>query len=393
MSDAKQTRAVVNVLTSLGDITATDWDACANPAGRERNPFVAHAFLLALEQSKSAIPKTGWYGQHLVLTAEDGGVRGVMPCYLKTHSRGEYVFDYGWAEAFERAGGQYYPKLQCSVPFTPATGPRLLVPPGVEQQRDRLLLAEASQMLADKLEASSVHITFATAEEWHLLGEAGWLRRTDTQFHWLNDGYGSFDDFLAALSSRKRKNIRKEREAVRETGLTIERLTGTDIKERHWDAFFAFYMDTGSRKWGSPYLTRAFFSLVSEAMGEDILLVMASRADGQPIAGALNFLGSDTVFGRNWGAVEHHPFLHFELCYYQAIEHAIEVGLARVEAGAQGPHKLARGYLPVTTHSMHHIANPQFARAVADYLDHERRSVEHDNAYLSEHSPFRKGEP
>jgi hypothetical protein len=381
----------VAVAEGFGEIEAGAWDACANPSGEPFNPFVSHAFLSSLEESGSAVARTGWRPRHLLLKDGDGTLLAAAPCYQKSHSRGEYVFDHGWAEAWHRAGGRYYPKLQMSVPFTPVTGPRLLAPPGPERDARRLMLAGAAITLAERIEASSVHLTFLTEDEARLLRAPSWLSRIDTQFHWLNQGYGSFDDFLARLSSRKRKMIRKERARAVEEGLVLEWVTGSAITEAHWDAFFAFYMDTGSRKWGSPYLTRAFFSLIGERMAEHTLLVMVKRG-GRYVAGALNFIGSDALYGRHWGAIEHHEFLHFEACYYQAIEFAIGHGLARVEAGAQGPHKLARGYLPVETRSAHHIRNAAFARAVADYLRHEREAVGDDIAQLASHSPFRRGE-
>jgi hypothetical protein len=316
-------------------------------------------------------------------------VIGAAPCYVKTHSRGEYVFDHGWAEAFERAGGDYYPKLQVSVPFTPVTGPRLLVRPSPLAGAVRGALAEALAEITTASDLSSAHVTFLTEPEWRLLGDRGFLQRTDQQFHWANDGYASFEDFLAALSSRKRKTIRRERKDALAPGIDVHWLTGSDLTESVWDAFFAFYMETGSRKWGRPYLTREFFSLVGQAMGDRILLVMAKRA-GRWIAGAINFLGADTIYGRNWGTLEHHPFLHFEICYYQAIDYAIQHGLKRVEAGAQGEHKLARGYLPSTTYSAHFIANPALRRAVADYLKRERAYVEAAGEELAAAAPFRK---
>jgi uncharacterized protein len=386
----KATEALTaRVLNGMAEVPPAIWDGLANPPGGPVNPFVSHAFLLALEQSGSATPRTGWKPCHLLLEDHAGQALGAMPCYLKSHSRGEYVFDWGWADAIERVGGRYYPKLQVSVPFTPVTGPRLLVPPGGMADSYRKLLAEASRSLAEQAGASSVHITFVSAAEWSLFDAESWLKRTDTQFHWHNRGYGSFEDFLNDLSSRKRKNIRKERDLVARSGLAIRWLTGSDLEESHWDAFFRFYMDTGSRKWGSPYLTRRFFSLVGETMRNQILLVMVERA-GRPIAGALNFIGSDALFGRNWGAIEHHECLHFEACYYQAIEFAIASRLMRVEAGAQGPHKLARGYLPSTTMSLHHIRDRRLARAVSDYLAAERMEVAENAAILSAHSPFRQ---
>jgi uncharacterized protein len=389
MTRKTATALTARVLTGMAEVPPAVWDRLANPAGEPFNPFVSHAFLLALEQSGSATARTGWKPCHLLLEDEDGRPLGAMPCYLKSHSRGEYVFDWGWADAIERVGERYYPKLQVSVPFTPVTGPRLLVPPGELADTYRKLLAEASRSLAEQSGASSVHITFMTAPEWALLDSEAWLKRTDTQFHWRNRGYADFDDFLQDLSSRKRKNIRKEREIVRRSGLVMRWLTGSELTERHWDAFFHFYMDTGSRKWGSPYLNRRFFSMIGETMRDHALLVMVERA-GRPIAGALNFIGSDALFGRNWGAIEHHECLHFEACYYQAIEYAIAHRLERVEAGAQGPHKLARGYLPTTTMSLHHIRDRRLARAVSDYLAAERMEVAENAALLSAHSPFRQ---
>lgn len=359
-------------------------------AGRPVNPFVRHEFLFALEQSGSATAETGWLGQHLLLETSEGGLLGALPCYLKNHSQGEYVFDHGWADAFMRAGGNYYPKLQCSVPFTPATGPRFLVPESDNKQARLAALTEGLRQLCNKLHVSSAHITFMEDEEWGFAGDAGYLRRTDQQFHWLNDAYATFGDFLDALSSRKRKNIRKERRiALEENGIEIELLHGAEVTERIWDRFFAFYMDTGSRKWGTPYLTREFFSLIGKAMPDRTLLVMAKR-EGEFIAGAINFVGDDCLYGRHWGCLEDHPCLHFEVCYYQAIDYAIEHGLKRVEAGAQGAHKLARGYIPVTTHSAHWITHPGLRDAVADYLVHERMEVDRHNKVLSGHAPFKK---
>lgn len=309
--------------------------------------------------------------------------------YLKSHSQGEYVFDYSWADAFERAGGRYYPKLQVSVPFTPATGRRLLVRTDTGDPDLEKYLLSGMMQVSEQMEVSSVHITFATRQQWQLMGELGFLQRTHNQFHWKNDGYNSFEDFLAALSSKKRKNIRRERRGAVENGIVIECLTGDAIEERHWDDFYRFYMDTGSRKWGSPYLTRQFFSIIGETMADDILLVMCKR-DGRYVAGAINFIGGECLFGRNWGCIEDHPFLHFEVCYYQAIEFAIERGLARVEAGAQGEHKLARGYMPTHTYSAHWIANQSFRDAVDNYLKNERRYVSEEIDYIAEHGPFRK---
>jgi uncharacterized protein len=382
----------IRVIPAITEIAAERWDGCANPHANceviPYNPFVSHAFLAALEVSGSAAARTGWQPQHLI--AERGGeVVGVVPCYLKSHSRGEYVFDAGWAEAYERAGGSYYPKLQVSVPFTPATGRRLLVAPGEDADLLRRALGKGLIELARMRDASSVHVTFAPRAEWELLGELGYLKRNDQQFHWENAGYATFEDFLASLASRKRKAIRRERSGALEAGIEVVRLTAKDLTEEAWDAFFAFYMETGSRKWGRPYLTRAFYSIIGETMADKVLLVMARRA-GRFIAGAINFIGGDALYGRHWGAVEHHPFLHFELCYYQAIDYAIQNKLARVEAGAQGEHKLARGYMPVTTCSAHYIADPALRRAIADYLKRERAYVEAAGAELSALGPFRK---
>lgn len=353
------------------------------------NPFISRPFLSALEKSGCATSKTGWLGQHLRLECEQGTLLGAAPCYLKSHSQGEYVFDHGWADAFERAGGRYYPKLQVAIPFTPATGPRLLVRHNADLHEVRAALAKGLRTVADRLDVSSLHVTFALAEEITALEDAGFLVRTDQQFHFSNEGYASYDEFLGTLASRKRKALRKERRAALESGIEIDWLTGSDLTEAVWDQFFAFYMNTGSRKWGRPYLNRKFFSLIGETMADDILLVMARR-NGRYVAGAINFIGSDTLYGRNWGCIEHHPFLHFEVCYHQAIEYAIAHRLKRVEAGAQGEHKLARGYLPVTTHSAHYIAHPDFRRAVAEYLAHEREDVQVIGQLLSEHSPYKK---
>jgi len=314
-----------------------------------------------------------------------------MPCYLKSHSFGEYVFDHAWADAYERAGGNYYPKLQCAVPFTPVTGRRLLVCGGTERAEREALLLRAAVTLSERIGASSLHVTFPTKEEWKRAGELGFLQRNDQQFHWRNENYQSFEDFLAALASRKRKAIRGERKRALENGIEIEWVTGSDLTEAHWDSFFAFYMNTGSRKWGTPYLTRQFFRLIGETMRDQVLLVLARR-NSRAIAGALNFLGADTLYGRYWGALEEHPCLHFEVCYYQAIDFAIQQGLTRVEAGAQGAHKLARGYLPAPTYSAHWIRDPALHRAVAGYLKRERAAVAHEIALLGEESPYRRGE-
>jgi len=389
----------LEALPSVSDIPAADWDACANPLAdvpaascngtpQAYNPFVSHAFFAAAEASGAAAIRTGWGPRHLVAKVDERIV-GIVPCYLKSHSQGEYVFDRGWADAYERAGGRYYPKLQASVPFTPATGPRLLIRGGEDRAQIGSALAQGLIALCKVSKASSVHVTFAREQEWELLAEHGFLQRTDQQFHWHNQGFSSFDDFLATLNSRHRKAIKRERRDALAAGITIHWLTGKDITEDAWDAFFDFYMETGSRKWGRPYLNRKFFSLIGESMAKDVLLVMAKR-DGRWIAGAINFIGSDTLFGRNWGAIEHHPFLHFEVCYYQAIDFAIQHRLKIVEAGAQGEHKIARGYLPQTTYSAHFIADRGLRRAIDEYLARERAYVEEAGRELAEAGPFRK---
>lgn len=383
--------AVMRVVPRIADVAAEAWDACARgeaDATEAGNPFASHAFLRALEESGSASRETGWLPSHILVEDDAGRLTGCMPCYLKSHSRGEYVFDQGWADAYMRAGGRYYPKLQASVPFTPVTGRRLLVREGADRGETETLLLKAGATLAEKLDLSSLHITFVTRDEWQLAGALGFLQRTDQQFHWRNEGYESFEAFLAALSSRKRKTIRKERREALTDGIEFEWITGSDLTEAHWDAFFEFYMDTGARKWGTPYLNRRCFSLLGETMADQVLLVMAKRS-GRYIAGALNFIGPDTLYGRYWGAIEEHPCLHFETCYYQAIDYAIANRLACVEAGAQGAHKLARGYLPVETYSAHYVAAPGLRRAIADFLRRERRAVAQEIALLSEESPFR----
>ena len=314
---------------------------------------------------------------------------GVVPMYLKSHSQGEYVFDYSWADAFERAGGRYYPKLQACVPFTPATGRRLLTRPDTNDPELEKYLLSGMMQVAEKMEVSSVHITFSDKRQWDQMGELGFLQRTHNQFHWQNDNYSSFDEFLEALSSKKRKNIKRERRGAIETGVEIERITGSDLSEEHWDAFYQFYVDTGARKWGTPYLTRQFFSMIGATMSDDLLLIMCKR-DGRYVAGAINFIGGNCLFGRNWGCIEHHPYLHFEVCYYQAIEFAIERGLTRVEAGAQGQHKLARGYLPSHTYSAHWIANESLRDAIGNFLEDERRYVDEEIDYITEQGPFKK---
>jgi predicted N-acyltransferase len=380
---------VARVAGSAAEIGAAAWNACANPEGSpDPHPFTRYEFFEAVEESRSANARNGWQPCHLVIE-NSGAIDGLMPCYAKSHSQGEYVFDHGWADAFERAGGSYYPKLQASVPFTPVTGRRLLVSAKADRGKTRNALLAAGAAAVKEFDASSLHITFLTEEEWKLAGSLGFLRRTDQQFHWENQGYDSFEQFLNALSSSKRKNLRRERTAVREAGVSFDWLTGSDITEAHWDQFFAFYMDTGGRKWGRPYLTREFFSRVGQSMADQILLVMAKR-DGRAIAGALNFFGEGVLFGRNWGCTEFVPFLHFETCYYQAIDFAIARGLKRVEAGAQGEHKLLRGYMPVSTYSAHFIAHAGLRRAVSDYLEREREAVAEHIEALAEHGPFKR---
>ncbi|MBR0555720.1 GNAT family N-acetyltransferase [Ciceribacter sp. L1K23] len=383
----------IRIARSFDDIAPAMWARLSGTSKRDGmpyHPFLSHAFLSALEASGSAVRETGWLGHHLLLE-RGGDLLGAIPAYLKSHSRGEYVFDQGWADAFERAGGSYYPKLQCSIPFTPATGPRLLVAEGQNPREIQGLLAAGLQQVVRELGVSSGHVTFLPDAEVSVFEDAGYLHRTDQQFHFINNGYADHEAFLGELSSSKRKNLRKERRNALANGIEIDWLTGSDLTEDIWDQFYAFYMDTGSRKWGRPYLTRHFYSLIGEGMADDVLLVMAKR-EGRYIAGAINFIGTEALYGRHWGCVEDHPFLHFEVCYHQAIDFALSKGLKRVEAGAQGEHKLARGYVPVTTHSAHYISHPGLRRAVADYLERERLEVEHIGDYLSEHTPFRKGE-
>ena len=369
------------------EIGKAAWDRCAN-SGADPHPFTRYEFFEALEESGSATAATGWRPLHLVVE-RDGSIEGIMPLYLKNHSQGEYVFDHAWADALDRAGGAYYPKLQSAVPFTPVTGRRLLVAGDADPTATRTALLAAGEAAVEQLSVSSLHINFPTEEEWLAAGELGYLQRTDRQFHWENRGYSSFDQFLGELSSAKRKNLRKERACVREAGVEFDWLTGRDITEAHWDAFFAFYMDTGGRKWGQPYLTREFFSRIGQSMGEQLLLVMARRG-GRYIAGALNLFGEGVLYGRSWGCIEKVPFLHFEACYYQAIEFAISRGFSKVEAGAQGEHKLLRGYQPVATYSAHFIAHAGLRKAVADYLVAEREAVAENIEELAEHGPFRK---
>ena len=371
----------VSVLPQISSLDAAEWDG----TGAGANPFTSHRFLAALEASGSVGQGTGWHPSHLIARL-DGQVAGVAPAYLKTHSQGEYIFDHAWAQAYERAGGRYYPKLQCAVPFTPVTGPRLIAKAPAVQAA----LLQAMAQVARQSGLSGAHITFCTEAEARLGEEAGFLARASEQFHWLNQGYASFEDFLAQLSSRKRKAIRKERERAQGFGGTIRSLTGDQIRADHWDAFWAFYQDTGGRKWGSPYLTREFFDILHDTMRDDCLLVLAER-DGVPVAGALNLIGRDALYGRYWGCLEDHRFLHFELCYHRAIDWAIEYGIPRVEAGAQGEHKLARGYMPSQTHSLHWVADEGFHDAIADYLTSEAEAVSDEIAALTEMGPFRRG--
>ncbi len=364
---------------SVGAFDRASWNALAGD-----NPFVSHEFLTALEDSGSVGPGTGWQPVPIVISADGGPLLAAMPAYAKGHSQGEYVFDHGWADAYERAGGNYYPKLQISVPFTPATGPRLLL----SDQSLAAPLLSAAEQLCRQNGFSSAHATFIEPQQLHLFEEAGWMLRSDIQFHWQNHGFSDFEAFLATLNSRKRKDLRKERAAV-QSGLQMKRLIGSELQTEHWEAFWAFYQDTGARKWGTPYLTREAFDLFGERMGERIVLILALE-DGEPIAGALNFIGGDTLYGRYWGATKDVRFLHFELCYYQAIDAAIELGLSRVEAGAQGGHKLARGYEPVETYSAHWIADPGFRAAVAEFLERERAGVAADRNYLETRTPFRR---
>ena len=381
-------KPAVSVHSRIREIGREAWDACANNPDYMANPFVAYDFLGALEESNCAVERTGWGPRHLSVLDEAGRIAAVMPLYLKSHSQGEYVFDHSWADAYERAGGAYYPKLLCASPFSPVTGPRLLVRPDVDADAARRVLLGGALTVCERYGASSLHVTFPREEDWRFLGEQGLLRRQNQQYHWHNDGYQTFDDFLAALSSGRRKTIRRERRDA-QGGIEIVGLTGAEITEDHWDAFFAFYMDTGSRKWGRPYLSRPFFSILGERMADKVLLIMARR-DDRWIAGALNLIGGDCLYGRNWGCLEDVPFLHFELCYYQAIEHAIRLRLPRVEAGAQGEHKIARGYLPAPVYSAHWIADPALRGPVAQFVEREREAVQGEMQYLEdEYSPFK----
>jgi hypothetical protein len=391
----KSPLATIRVVSSLKEIDRSTWDSCANPlsangAAPAFNPFVTWDFLQALEEAGCVGRRSGWSPRHLVLE-EDGVQTGFMPCYAKAHSQGEYVFDWGWADAYERAGGDYYPKLQACVPFTPVTGPRLLVGAGADAPARRQALAGGLAEICRRLGLSSAHVTFLGEGDRSELAGLGYLQRTDKQFHWQDEGYGDFEGFLGALAARKRKALRRERRDALADDIEIVWLRGAEITEADWDAFFDFYIETGSRKWGSPYLNRKFFSLLGERLGDRVLLIMARR-NGRWIAGALNLAGSDTLYGRYWGSLEDHPFLHFEVCYYQAIDFALAHGLMRVEAGAQGAHKLARGYLPHTTHSAHYIVDPGFRRAVANFLTEERLQVAAEGRVLATMAPFRRGD-
>lgn len=371
------------ILHNINEIDPELWDSCN--AARPYNPFLTHKFLNALESSGSVSAETGWQPFHIVVEQNDVLI-GVVPLYIKNHSQGEYVFDYGWADAWQRAGGDYYPKMQISVPFTPASGPRLLTRE-INSEHEQLLLGACMQ-IAEQIKVSSIHITFMQKAQWESAASNGFLKRMDQQFHWHNGGYADFDAFLADLASKKRKNIKRERRDALANGIEIEWATGADLTEEHWNAFYNFYMDTSSRKWGSAYLNREFFSTINAVMAEDVLLILAKR-EGRYIAGAINFIGEDTLYGRNWGCIEDHRFLHFEVCYYQAIDFAISRGLKKVEAGAQGAHKVARGYLPEPTYSAHWIADPSFRDAVARFVDDERRYVEEDIAHVESSTPFK----
>ncbi len=382
--------ADVGVHRRIADIGREAWDLCANSPDYQANPFIAYDFIDSLETSGCAVERTGWAPRHLTVSDQTGAIAAVMPLYAKSHSQGEYIFDHAWADAYERAGGRYYPKLVSASPFSPVTGPRLLVREGVDRKAAQTLLVQAGLALCRRLGASGLSVNFPSHSDWRFLGELGLLQRQNQQYHWVNADYASFDDFLGALSSGRRKTIRRERREA-QAQVEIQALTGRDLREEHWDAFFAFYMDTGARKWGRPYLNRAFFSLLGERMADKVLLVMASRG-GRWIAGALNLIGDDCLYGRNWGCLEHVPFLHFEVCYYQAIEFAIMRRLARVEAGAQGEHKIARGYLPTPVFSAHYIADPALRAPVARFLEQEREAVKGEMDWLAEeYSPFREG--
>ena len=380
----------VEISPRLADVDAAAWDACANPDPATFNPFLSHGFLKALEDAGSVGGRTGWSPRHLVLKDAQDSIAAVAPAYLKSHSQGEYVFDHSWADAYMQAGGDYYPKLQLAVPFTPVPGPRLLVRPGPDALEIEALLARAVVQVVEESGLSGAHLTFISEAQWQRLGMQGFLQRMDQQFHWSNAGYRSFEDFLGSLASRKRKAVRKEREQALSAGLSVKWLRGKEITEADWDAFFTFYMDTGSRKWGRPYLNRRAFSLIGAATGAAPLLMFAMR-EGRPVAGSFHMIGGDCLYGRYWGATEHHACLHFEMCYYQAIDFAIAHGLSRVEAGAQGEHKLARGYLPTKTYSAHYIRDPNLRRAIADYLRRERAYVDRAAEELAGYAPFRRG--
>lgn len=388
-----QPTLTAHISEDISAIPAADWDACARGTGQPRIPFIYHAFLRALEESGCVGDRTGWQPRHLVIKDQNGTIVGAAPLYVKSHSYGEYVFDHAWAHAFERAGGRYYPKLQCAVPFTPVTSPRLLIRPDAAPDASpselRAALARAMSAVTDQSGISSLHVTFCTAEDADSLEAAGYLIRHDHQFHWNNRGYADFDDFLASLTSRRRKNIRKERQKVADAGIRMRALSGDDITPEYWDAFYRFYTDTYDRKWGSPYLTRGFFARLQETMAEDVVLFIA-ELDGHPIAGALNFRGDDALIGRNWGCDLRFKFLHFEACYYSAIEYAITHGLQRVEAGTRGPHKLQRGYAPARTYSAHWIEDPNFRRAVAEYLERERSAEAEEVTEIAEYLPYRQ---
>jgi predicted N-acyltransferase len=387
MPDGSEAIAV-RVVSRIAELPAAEWDFCAGA-----NPFVSHAFLSALEDSGSATGETGWLPQHLVIAGRDQRLMGAVPLYLKSHSYGEYVFDWGWADAYERAGGSYYPKLQACVPFTPVTGPRLLLHPASERPPVARALMAGMLELARRTQVSSLHVTFPTEAEWRDLGEAGFLLRTGLQYHWQNRGFGSFDDFLGTLASRKRKAIKKERRCVAESGVRLRALTGGEIEPRHWDAFYRFYCATTDKKWGPSYLTREFFHRLGETLGDRVVLIVAEW-QGEPVGAALNLLGDEpeggVLYGRNWGGVGRFKFLHFEACYYQAIDYAIRHGLARVEAGAQGEHKIQRGYMPATTYSAHWIRDPALRDAVAHFLERERRAIDEEQNILESFAPFRK---
>ncbi len=381
----------IRMITGLDEVTEAAWDRVANPEGEPYDPFLSWAFLEALERSGAVAPETGWTPCHLLLETGAGEVLAALPLYAKTHSQGEFVFDHAWADAYERAGGQYFPKLLNAVPFTPVTGRRRLTTPGPDAERWRQALLMGAIQLAEQNEFSSLHLNFLTGTEAGQLETEGLLIRDDQQFHWVNHGYDSFDDVLATLSSAKRKNLRKERHKAQQ-GLDFVQLTGAEIGAEHWDAFYAFYIDTGSRKWGQPYLNRETFALLGDRLAEKILLILAYE-EGVPIAGALNFIGDETLYGRYWGCAYARPMLHFETCYYQAMDYAIAHRLRTVEAGAQGGHKLARGYVPTKTHSAHWIAHPGLRTAIDHYLRRERAAVDEEAAYLRTRTPFKKPSP